>query len=49
MMAIARGLGLRVYRAGRPFGFWEPEAASLCQGDVIVEILPTLEREAALD
>ena len=49
LSAIANGLGVRVYRGGRPFGFWEPEAASLYQGDVIVEILPTLEREAALD
>jgi voltage-gated potassium channel len=48
LSAIAEGLGLRVYRAGRPFGFWEPEAASLCDGDVIVEILPTAAREGAI-
>ncbi len=49
LSAIANGLGVRVYRDGQPYGFWEPEATSLCEGDVIVEILPTLEREAALD
>ncbi len=46
LAAIARGLGVRVYRNGRPHGFWEPEAASLVIGDTIVEILPTTEREA---
>ena len=49
LSAIANGLGVRVYRDGQPYGFWEEEATSLCDGDVIVEILPTLEREAALD
>jgi voltage-gated potassium channel len=49
LTAIASGLGVRVYREGQPIGFWEPEAASLCEGDVIVEILPTQAREAALD
>jgi len=49
LSAIANGLGVRVYRDGRPFGFWEPETASLCEGDVIVEILPTQARESALD
>jgi voltage-gated potassium channel len=46
LSAIARGLGVRVYRDGTPFGFWEPEAAALREGDHIVEILPTMEREA---
>jgi voltage-gated potassium channel len=46
LSAIARGLGVRVYRDGKPHGFWEPEAASLCAGDYIVEILPTQTREA---
>jgi len=39
------GRGLRVYRNGEPRGFWEPEARSLQPGDVIVEILPTMDRE----
>jgi voltage-gated potassium channel len=46
LSAIARGLGVRVYRDGRPYGFWEPEAGALMTGDTIVEILPTAEREA---
>jgi len=48
LSAIAKGLGVRVYREGRPYGFWEPEANELMPGDVIVEILPTAERECAL-
>src|SRR5690606_30726653 len=35
------GKGLRVYRGGRPHGFWEPEAQLLEAGDIVVEILPT--------
>ncbi len=46
---IAQGLGVRIYRNERPYGFWEPEARELMEGDVIVEILPTLQREADLD
>ena len=49
LAAIARGIGLRVYRGGKPYGFWEPEVQSLCAGDTIVEIQPTLGREDALD
>jgi voltage-gated potassium channel len=43
--ALAKGIGVRFYREGVPYGFWEPEAASLMPGDVIVEIVPTIERE----
>jgi voltage-gated potassium channel len=49
LAALARGLGVRVYRDGKPYGFWEPEARALMPGDCIVEILPTKEREADLD
>jgi len=35
------GRGLRVYRGGEPYGFWEPQARSLQAGDTIVEIMPT--------
>ncbi len=45
---ISTGLGVRIYRAELPHGFWEPEAQRLMPGDVIVEILPTLRREAEL-
>lgn len=46
LSAVATGLGVRLYRDGTPYGFWEPEAQSLKPGDCVVEILPTAEREA---
>ena len=46
LTALAKGLGVRVYRGGKPYGFWEPEAQSLLPGDSIVEILPTAAAEA---
>ncbi len=33
------GRGLRVYRGGEAMGYWE--AGPLCEGDMIVEVLPT--------
>lgn len=43
------GKGLRIYRGGTAYGFWEAEAKDLREGDVVVEIRPTgeTEREAA--
>ena len=35
------GQGLRIYRNGGACGFWEAEAGSLQEGDVVVEIRPT--------
>jgi len=35
------GMGLRIYRDGRAYGFWEAEARELRAGDTVVEILPT--------
>ncbi|KQM18754.1 potassium channel family protein [Novosphingobium sp. Leaf2] len=43
---ITTGKGLRIYRAGRAIGFWEPEAGQLQAGDTIVEITPTAFRES---
>jgi voltage-gated potassium channel len=40
------GRGLRLYRAGVPYGFWEPEAESLQFGDLIVEVISCEGREA---
>jgi voltage-gated potassium channel len=40
------GQGLRVYRGGRPIGFWEAECQTLQPGDVVVEIVPTAGSEA---
>jgi voltage-gated potassium channel len=46
LAALTKGLGVRVYRNGKPYGFWEDEAKSLMPGDCIVEILPTSATEA---
>ncbi len=35
------GRGLRIYRNGKPLGFWEQECEQLMPGDVVVEIVPT--------
>lgn len=48
LTALAKGIGVRIYRDGTPYGFWEEEAQSLRPGDCIVEILPTAEKEAEL-
>ncbi|QDX25341.1 potassium channel family protein [Sphingomonas suaedae] len=40
LSAITTGLGVRLYRDGTPFGFFEAEAQSLREGDVVVEIIP---------
>lgn len=47
LSAIAKGIGVRLYRNDLPYGFWEPEAQSLMPGDTIVEILPTTKTESA--
>ncbi|MES2441904.1 MAG: potassium channel family protein, partial [Pseudomonadota bacterium] len=39
LSAIATGIGLRVYRLGRPFEPRSPQAAALEEGDTIVEIV----------
>ncbi|TMM47380.1 potassium channel family protein [Qipengyuania marisflavi] len=36
------GRGLRVYRGGKVLGFWEDECSILQAGDVLVEIIPTV-------
>lgn len=35
------GRGLRIYREGTAFGFWEPEAAAMQSGDLVVEVHAT--------
>ena len=39
---IGEGLGLRIIRDGTPYGFWRPQAQKLQEGDVIMEIIPTV-------
>jgi voltage-gated potassium channel len=48
LTALTQGIGVRVYRDGVPYGFWEPETKALMPGDCIVEILPTARTEAEL-
>ena len=38
---LTDGLGLRIIRAGTPYGFWRPQVQSLEAGDIIMEIVPT--------
>ena len=33
------GRGLRIYRGGKPYGFWEEETNILQAGDTIVEVI----------
>lgn len=40
LATLATGLGVRIFRDGQAFGFWEPEAAALRDGDIVVEIVP---------
>jgi len=40
------GRGLRLYRGGKPYGFWEPEAQALQAGDLVVEVVPCKDSEA---
>ncbi len=48
LAAITTGLGVRIYRSGKPIGFWEPGCKSLLAGDRIVEIVPSLACESDL-
>jgi voltage-gated potassium channel len=43
------GRGLRIYRNGRAIGYWEEESQSLQPGDIVVEIVPTLNGETKGD
>ncbi|WP_156839951.1 potassium channel family protein [Novosphingobium aquimarinum] len=43
--SLDTGKGLRIYRKGQAIGFWEPAAARLEEGDIIVEITSTCERD----
>lgn len=40
LSAISTGLGVRIYRNGEPYGFFEEQAKTLQADDVIVEIVP---------
>ncbi len=42
-----KGIGLRIYRKGEPYGYWEGACSALQQGDIIVEVMPTSSSESA--
>ncbi len=42
------GRGLRIYRGGKPYGFWETEAQRLEPGDQVVEVIRCEECEASV-
>lgn len=44
LSGLASGLGVRIFRGGKAYGFWETEAQQLEPSDVIVEIVPTARR-----
>ncbi|MBW4329289.1 potassium channel family protein [Stakelama sp. CBK3Z-3] len=39
LSAISTGLGMRIYRDGKPYGFTDPECTALQAGDLIVEVV----------
>lgn len=44
---IGTGLGVRIYRGDRAYGFWEIEAGHLESGDAILEVVPRAAQDAA--
>ena len=48
LAAIASGLGVRIYRHGRPIGFWGAGARELKAGDRVIEIVPSIRAEGEL-
>jgi voltage-gated potassium channel len=40
---LPEGLGLRLIRDGKPYGFWRPQADKLEAGDLVMQIRPTAE------
>ncbi|MGV1684057.1 potassium channel family protein [Sphingopyxis sp. NJF-3] len=43
------GRGLRIYRDGKPYGFWEDEAKRLQRGDHVVEVVRCGDSETSSD
>ncbi|MEA1071530.1 potassium channel family protein [Sphingomonas sp. LY160] len=41
----AVGVGLRIWRNGKPIGFWEEGAKALQAGDRVIEIIPTFGKD----
>ena len=47
MTALKNSVGVRLYRDGQPFGFWQQEAQAMQAGDLVVEIVPGNDTSAA--
>jgi voltage-gated potassium channel len=39
---VEGGLGVRIIRDGKPYGFWRPQVAKLQPGDIVMEIRPSV-------
>ena len=39
---LTEGLGVRIIRDGKPYGFWRPQVAKLEPGDIVMEIQATV-------
>jgi voltage-gated potassium channel len=39
---LTGGLGVRIIRDGKPYGFWRPQVEKLEAGDIVMEIQPTV-------
>ena len=39
---IKTGFGLRIMRDGKPIAFWEVDKNTLSEGDILIEIIPTV-------
>jgi len=39
---LTGGLGVRIIRDGKPYGFWRPQVANLKPGDIVMEIQATV-------
>ena len=44
LRGLATGQGLRLHRGNRVIGFWEPDAASMEDGDLFIEVVPTIDQ-----
>lgn len=40
LRGLSTGVGVRLYRNGKPYGYWEAPAQAMKSGDMIVEIIP---------
>ena len=46
---VCTGVGLRIIRGDTPYGFWRPQVERLEPGDMIMEIVPTVDDGSCVD